>query len=258
MSLGSSRRRRPEPRSSRGEGPVPNRFASWWECGPREAYTHPRGTPQQRGPHSLATLSGICLTTMGCAHDRDGQGIVEHVIDHPVVADADPPRCLLPDKLLRTVWPGILGEVFDGVEEPISDPSWESPGRSPSPRNRAAVAVRPVVGLKVVLLRFGEPACWIDGEWFGVGESLEPKTVPSTPSPRQPTWPAGSSDSPTPNHSPSIHQAGSPKRSKTTFSPTTGRTATAARLRGDGLRPGDSHDGGGRRSPSSGRPRTAS
>jgi len=59
---------------------------------------------------------------MGRAEDRDGQGIVEHVIDHPVVADADPPRCLLPHKLLRTVWPGIIDEVFDGVEEPISDP----------------------------------------------------------------------------------------------------------------------------------------
>jgi len=62
---------------------------------------------------------------MGCADDRDGQSIVEHVIDHPVIADTDPPRCLLPHKFLRPAWPGIITEVFNSVEEPISHPAWQ-------------------------------------------------------------------------------------------------------------------------------------
>src|SRR5665647_3448705 len=49
-----------------------------------------------------------------------------------------------------------------------------SPPRRVSPSDRAAVKVRPAVGVEVVLRRFGEPARWIDGERFGVGESLEP------------------------------------------------------------------------------------
>ena len=49
-----------------------------------------------------------------------------------------------------------------------------SPPRRVSPSDRAAVKVRPAVGVEVVLQRSGEPALWIDGERFGVGESLEP------------------------------------------------------------------------------------
>jgi len=66
----------------------------------------------------------VCLTAMGRADDGNSQGIVEHLTDHRVVADADPPRCL-PDKLFRSVWPGIIDELFEGAEEPIADPPRE-------------------------------------------------------------------------------------------------------------------------------------
>ena len=85
----------------------------------------------------------MCLTAMGRADDGNGQGIVEHLTDHRVVADADPPHCL-PDKLFRSVWPGIIDEVFDGAEEPIADP----------PRERVDLAGRcrgeqdPIVSLR--------------------------------------------------------------------------------------------------------------
>jgi hypothetical protein len=63
----------------------------------------------------------VDLSAVGYSDNGDNQDVIDDVVEHPVVSDADPPGIALSDKLLTAGRAGIIFKFCNAVQDPAPD-----------------------------------------------------------------------------------------------------------------------------------------